>query len=96
LNGWITSGFASGAWTGPGIRSSLAQFGGAHPTGVGIAEAIDVFGSFPADFANRQVDANAVLLRFALLADANLDGAVNSADFTPRWQRASMHPAWVG
>jgi hypothetical protein len=77
LRARIASAYAGGSWTGAGITSSLA--GAAH--GVGYAEASDVFTSFPATFVGQDVDPTSILIRFARYGDANLDGAVNLADF---------------
>lgn len=75
----IRSGYADGAWTGPGINSSIAA---ADPqTGLGFGEAASIFSSFPADFLGQSVDNSAVLIRHTVTGDANLDGTVNLADF---------------
>jgi hypothetical protein len=75
----LRDGYAGGAWNGSGIRSSVAA---AQPgTAIGCAESVDLFSSFPATFAGEAIDDTAVVLRFALRGDANLDGRVNLADF---------------
>ena len=71
----ITSAYSNGAWTGPGITSSLAN-NTTH--GVGYAEAADLT-TVPPVFGT--VDATAVLVRYARYGDATLDGIVNLADF---------------
>jgi hypothetical protein len=76
----LTSGYAGGAWTGAGLRSSSAA-AAAPATALGYAEATDLFGAFPATFAGQQVDNTAVCVKYTLGGDANLDGAVNLADF---------------
>lgn len=73
----LQSGYAEGAWNGPGIASSTA--GTTHA--IGMAEASELFGAFPASFMGREVDATAVLLRFTLRGDANLDAKVDTLDF---------------
>jgi hypothetical protein len=71
----ITSGYASGAWSGNGIVSSLAN---SNQFGVGYAEASSLT-SIPAIFGT--VDSDAVLVRYTRYGDANLDGTVNLQDF---------------
>ena len=74
----VTSGYAGGAWTGPGIVSSTAA---TNPNGaVGYAEASDVIGPAGGDFMGRTVDADAVLTRYTLGGDATLNGEVNFDD----------------
>lgn len=75
----LASGFAGGAWNGVGIISSTS--GSQSNTGIGFAEATDLFAQFPAQFKGQEIDGTAVLLSHTLLGDANLDGAVNSDDF---------------
>ena len=50
-------------------------------TGLGYAEASDIFTSFPATFAGQSVDNTTVLIRYTYYGDANLNGFVNLADF---------------
>ena len=75
----LLSGFAGGAWTGPGIISSTAQT--VTNSGVGLAEATDLFTAFPATFKGQSVDNTSLLLAHALYGDADLSGNVNLADF---------------
>ena len=87
----ITSGYAGGAWTGPGIRSSAAasQSGFA----LGYAEATDLFGTFPATFAGQSIDSTSVLVRYTLGGDANLDRSVDVTDLgllATFWQSSGM------
>jgi hypothetical protein len=75
----IASGYAGGAWNGTGITSAAAA---ADPDGaVGFGEASSIFSSFPAPFLGEVVDESAVLVRFTVIGDANLDGTVNLRDF---------------
>ena len=74
----IVSGFAGGAWNGPGIISTTSN-NSTH--GIGYAEATAIFSSFPATFLGMQVDADTVLVRRTRYGDANLDGQVNLQDF---------------
>jgi hypothetical protein len=75
----LTSGYAGGAWTGPGINSSTAASGTTHA--IGFAEASAVFTSFPAIFGGQSVDNSSIVLRYTRYGDANVDGVVNLNDF---------------
>jgi hypothetical protein len=75
----LTSGYAAGAWTGAGIRSSAAA--ATTNTALGYAEATDLFSVFPATFAAQQIDNTAVCMKYTSYGDANLDGNVNLQDF---------------
>jgi hypothetical protein len=79
----IESGYAGGSWTGAGLTSSLAAAVAAdgsnvHKTALGYAEASALGVT---DFFGQDVDASAVLVRYTLVGDANLDGSVSLADF---------------
>jgi hypothetical protein len=75
----IAQGYNGGDWLGGGISSSTA--GAASGKGIGYAEATDLFTAFPATFAGQSIDASTVVLKYTYYGDANLDGAVNLADF---------------
>jgi hypothetical protein len=78
----LRGGFASGAWIGIGINSATAAAGAlAGKTGLGYAEATDLFTTFPATFSGQQVDNSAILIKFTFYGDANLDGSTNLSDF---------------
>ena len=79
----VSSAYADGAWTGGKLTSSTAAAaaGSPHPTGIGYAEAAEVFSAFPASFEGEPVDSTAVLVKHTLYGDANLDGVVNLRDF---------------
>jgi hypothetical protein len=62
---------------GGGIVTSIVASGAA----VGYAEALDLFSTFPSTFAGQTIDDTSVLMGVTRLGDANLDGAVNLADF---------------
>jgi autotransporter-associated beta strand protein len=69
---YLRTGYAGGAWTGPGINSSVAA---ANPGfGVGYADGADgvVAGLLPGQ----------IEVAYTLDGDANLDGVVNGDDFT--------------
>ena len=85
LRGDIAAAFAGGAWTGRGLTSSTAAAdaaaaAGKGPTAIGYASNAD-FGLGLKTFGDATVDANALLVRYTLLGDANLDAKVDLADF---------------
>ena len=71
----IVSGFANGAWTGPGIVSSFAD---ASSHAIGYAE-FAALGNAPPIFGS--VDPSTVLVRYTRYGDADLNGTVNLIDF---------------
>jgi hypothetical protein len=74
----LTAGYNGGAWNSPaGITTSVPAPGFA----LGVAEASEVFTSFPATFAGTSVDSTSVLIRYTKVGDANVDGAVDTLDF---------------
>lgn len=79
INSLLTSGYNGGAWNGVGINSSTAAASG--NTGIGIAEATDLFSTFPATFAGQSIDNTSILLKYTYKGDTNLDGSVNLTDF---------------
>jgi hypothetical protein len=76
----IATGYAGGAWNGVGIDSTAAATS-TPKTGLGYAEATDLFTTFPATFSGQQIDNTSVLIRYTLLGDADLSGRVDIADF---------------
>jgi hypothetical protein len=48
---------------------------------LGVAEASALYTTFPAVFSGQEVDNSSVLVAYTRYGDANLDGAVNLADF---------------
>lgn len=80
IQGYLQTGYANGSWNGLGINSSTAA---SHPNhGLGLAEASDLYSTFPAIFDGRSVDNTAILIRYTVNGDANLDASVNSSDFS--------------
>jgi hypothetical protein len=71
----LQHGYAGGAWNGNGIMTSLG-----NPTtfALGFAEASDVAPG--GTFAGQSVDGTAVVIKFTLYGDANLDGKVDFLD----------------
>jgi GH43 family beta-xylosidase len=74
----LVSGRAGGAWTGPGIDSSAAA--SSPGTAVGYGEASDLAAG--GTFGGQSVDTTAVLVRYTVDGDANLDRTVDLTDFT--------------
>jgi hypothetical protein len=78
-NGYLKRGYGAGSWNGDGITSGVAA--STPGTGLGIAEATDLFTMFPATFAGQTVDNSSLLIRYTRSGDANLDGKVDTLDF---------------
>jgi hypothetical protein len=87
---------ATNHWTGPGITSSTAagKAGGA----VGYAEASAVLGPAGGNFLGEDVDGSAVVVRYTLNGDANLDGTVDFNDLVALAQHynTSAGQLWSG
>lgn len=79
LSPQIRSGYASGAWNGPGINSTQAAANAGHA--VGYAEASAIFPNLPVNFLGQQIDSTTFLARYTRYGDANLDTVVNMSDF---------------
>jgi hypothetical protein len=80
ITGMLQSGYANGAWTGNGIRTSSAT----NTTQLGVAEASDargITGLQTALFAGETVDATSVLVKYTYKGDATLDGRINIDDY---------------
>jgi autotransporter-associated beta strand protein len=76
----VKAGYAGGAWDGAGITSLfVAQMESSLVT-LGFDEASAILGAAGGEFAGEAVDASAVLLRFALKGDADLDADVDFED----------------
>jgi hypothetical protein len=72
----IRSAAAGTAWNGNGIGTSM----GNNARALGIAEASDLFSTFPATFSGQTVDSTSVLIEFTTFGDADLDGDVDGSD----------------
>ena len=72
-----TTGFAGGAWTGPGLASAAAAADPRHLLAVGVVP-VTAAGTF----LGRPTVPGDVLVRTTLYGDANLDGVVNAADYS--------------
>lgn len=76
----LTSGYAGGSWNGAGIAGAFHPLPGALG-GMGYAEASDL-GLANGIFEGEQLNGDAILMLNTLMGDANLDSAVNIADFS--------------
>jgi autotransporter-associated beta strand protein len=79
----IITGYASQAWTGPGINSSsaaavFADGSNPHKTAIGYAQGPAIIG---ATYQGQTVDANSVVASYVYYGDANLDKTVDTIDF---------------
>ena len=72
----LNAGRGDGTWNGAGLSSSSAD--GTH-TAIGYAEAASLSGAIPQTFGS--VDGTAVLVRFTLMGDADLNATVDTLDF---------------
>src|SRR5438876_4916230 len=79
----VAMGYGTGNWLGTGLTSgaAAAAASGTNRTAIGIAEASDLFTSFPATFSGQSVDNTSVLLRYVYAGDADLSGMVETLDF---------------
>ncbi|HQY88097.1 MAG TPA: hypothetical protein PK402_05520, partial [Tepidisphaeraceae bacterium] len=93
----ISSGYANGAWNGPGIRSSFAA---THPKyAVGFADAFALYeggGTITTAALSIAFDETSVLARTTLKGDANLDLTVNFNDLLPIAQNyGATNSTWI-
>jgi len=78
----VIGGYAGGSWNGVGINTSAPlTVNGSHAVGVGYAEASTV-GAANSTWNGQAVDGDAVLVRYTLAGDGNVDGKVDLTDFT--------------
>jgi autotransporter-associated beta strand protein len=77
INAMLAAGYNGGRWNGTGgaIESSTAAANTTHLTAVGSMTGVTSFGGLT-------VSSSAVELKYTYYGDANLDGQVNSADYT--------------
>lgn len=74
LRAYLATGSDNGRWDGSDIVSSAARDNPLHNTAIGFADGNDGTGVNPI--------ADSVLLKYAVLGDADLDGTVGLADYT--------------
>ena len=103
MSNWLTTGYKGGAWTGPGIDSSVAAADLTHTTGIGwmdngfdyssISGLNPSYSSFlGVNFSTN----NQLLVRFTVDGDANLNGQVDNSDVN-LWHAGFVHSRteWV-
>lgn len=77
----LAGGYAAGAWNGTGIVSSSAKNSPASArTALGYRLSSDTVGLAGGTFSGLDIDDSAILIKYTLAGDANLDGAVNVTD----------------
>ncbi len=82
LTAAAATGFAGGAWTGPGLDSTAAAADPQHLTAVGVVPNASPSGTaLYSTFDGQAVTASDVLIRYTYYGDANLDGKVDAADY---------------
>jgi autotransporter-associated beta strand protein len=92
----VTSAYVSGAWTGKGLASSTAAN---SPRALGYARASDILSPTGGLFANQNVSGPAILVRYTLAGDANLDGIVDFNDLVKLAQNYNITDGtrtWIG
>jgi hypothetical protein len=92
----LTSGYANGAWNGNGINSSIAA--STPNRSLGLADAADLYSSFPATFAGQSIDSTSLLIRYTVSGDANLDRQVDLRDLynlAVNWHKSGRY-WWQG
>jgi fibronectin-binding autotransporter adhesin len=90
VRGFLSAGFAEGAWNGAGgLSSSRAtdfannNTGSQYLTGLGYIDgALQTGSGTTGTFLGRPIDSSSVLVRYTYYGDTNLDGAVNTTDYT--------------
>jgi streptogramin lyase len=86
----LAAGYHGGAWDGNGISTSL---GNASTFALGVAEASDVTPG--GTFDGQAIDHTAVIVKFTLYGDANLDGSVNIFDLNPLLAHLNRPGSWT-
>ncbi len=84
----IHGGFASGAWTGKGIATSMGD--ATHGLGYADNNSLGL-----ASFSGQVVDSTSILIKYTYFGDANLDGQVDITDLgrlATNWQTAGYWP----
>jgi autotransporter-associated beta strand protein len=94
VRSWLASGYNAGTWSGTGLITSRASM--ESGMALGYAEASDLFSSFPATVAGKSVDSTSLVVRYTVVGDADLDGAVGFADLLKLSQSygQSNNSAW--
>lgn len=87
----IRRGFASGAWTGQGIRSDQLT----DATGLAYVEASAVLSPTGGSWGGITVDGTSILISKALRGDANVNGTVDFADLLALVQSYDAAGTWI-
>jgi hypothetical protein len=87
----IASGYAAGAWTGKGIVSSTAAGNGAAAIGYVEASSVGLAGG---NFAGQALTGDAVLIRYTLKGDTDLNRLVNFDDLLALAQGYGAAGGW--
>ncbi len=77
VTGLVKLAYSNGTWTGAGITSSTAAGNSSHLTAVGV-----ILNPTSSSLDGLAVAGNDVLAKYTYYGDANLDGQVNSTDYT--------------
>lgn len=93
IRDWIANGRNAGNWNGTGIMSSLAN--NANRRAIGYLDTATLT-SVPASFLGQTPDGTSVLIRYTILGDATLDGAVAFNDLVALAQNYSTNAAAWG
>src|SRR5262249_3101184 len=78
---YLQSGYAPGSWNGTGRRRAAAAVDNQRRTALGFAEASAVLGPTGGTFEGLSVDETALLVKYTVYGDANLDSSVDTVDF---------------
>jgi hypothetical protein len=84
IQGYIASARNGGAFTGPGLTSTVAKNASPKNKTLGVLEGTDyksIYGP-SANFSSEQVDTTSVLIKFTYYGDADFSGAVNFDDYS--------------
>lgn|GEM_PF-2050235 len=101
MSDWLRSGYNGGAWTGPGIDSSVAAFDNTHATGLGWMDNGFDYASVGTDPSYSSFDGvnlptkDQLLVQFTYNGDANLNGQVDSTD-VGLWHAGSQGSGYKG
>ena len=88
ISGLLQSGFASGAWNGNGINSSVAAANPGMSLGLADNASLGL-----ATFQGEAVDSSSILVKYTYTGDLNFDGVVNGIDLSvlgSSWQGSGL------
>ena len=88
ISGLLQSGFASGAWNGNGINSSVAAATPGMALGLADNASLGL-----ATFQGETVDSSSILVKYTYTGDLNFDGMVNGIDLSvlgSSWQSSGL------